>query len=186
MSIHATLLNMFLFRAPNSVRVVPNPWCVVWCASSWISQGHAAVANLMEPSPFSPNLLTCPPDSTFEEALLDGTRCKVFAFDPTVGGIASGKGYANTLFVDSHGKPLPNTSGFVVQPMAERSVFFEKIALGRSSGGAGPQHRQEGREEREGSTHMHLLAETVLDGMRRHNVSFVDVLKVDVEGGVYV
>jgi len=133
-------------------------------------------------------------DSSFEEALLEGTRCKVFAFDPTVGGIASGRGYANTLFVDSHGIPLPNTSDTVVQPVAERSVFFEKVALGKTSGGAGPNPalkarskpgsgKENGKEDDGEAPHMHLLSETLLDGMRRHKVQFVDILKVDVEGG---
>jgi hypothetical protein len=111
-------------------------------------------------------------DSSFEAAILVGTNCKVFAFDPSIGGVQSQRKYGKDLFYD-HGDSLkPKIGTNVVQPLREKRIRFEKLALSSTSMGAGSKEKPS----------RHVLNEAISDTMSRHHVPYLDLLKVDAEG----
>ncbi len=90
-------------------------------------------------------------DASFEEEILMGTSCNVYAFDPSIGDLPIQPQFTS---VDKW-KNWRNTR-----------LFFFKQALGTKSG----------------PNKVHMFVESLYDIMDRLNHSYVDILKIDVEG----
>ena len=98
-------------------------------------------------------------DVSFEVEILLRTACEIYAFDPTIGQLPF------------HTLPPILQERLSEQPQLfdqlKRRIHFHKVAMSRHSG----------------ASEMHSLNENLFDAMHRLGHSFVDVLKVDIEGG---
>lgn len=95
-------------------------------------------------------------DVSFEWEILRRTSCTIYAFDPSIGQIPY-ENLAHILHV--------NESSFGSK-LKDRFIFH-KMALGSTSGSSG----------------IHSLNEHLFDAMNRLGHTFINLLKVDVEGG---
>ena len=89
-------------------------------------------------------------DASFEEELLLRTNCKIYSFDPTIGGLP------HAVY----------TSTRQWEQWKNHRIFFHKVALDSHSGKSG----------------VHMLTESIFDTMNRLNHTYIDVLKIDIEG----
>lgn len=96
-------------------------------------------------------------DVSFEVDLLMRTKCIIHCFDPTIGELPF--------------QYLPkNSKWFKIiqkQPLFKNRVYFHKLALGNITG----------------NNEMHAISESLLDIMFKYNHTFINILKVDIEGG---
>eukprot|EP01031_Cornospumella_fuschlensis_P030736 gene30736-37137_t len=91
-------------------------------------------------------------DISFEIEMLLRTQCQVFAFDPTIGRLP----YHN----------LPPHLNSSLTDALKRRIVFNKVALATSTG----------------SNAEHLLTEQLFDIMARYNHTFLNLVKMDIEG----
>lgn len=105
-------------------------------------------------------------DSSFEYAMLDLAGCEVHAFDPTVGGLAPRpkyNGMSSSPIATVASSLSANTKIF---PDDSKRVRFHKVALGVQTG----------------PTNTFSLTENLFDIMKRLNHTYIDVIKIDIEG----
>jgi hypothetical protein len=104
-------------------------------------------------------------DSSFEYAMLDLAGCEVHAFDPTVGGLAPRPKY-NGLSSPTITTVASSSANAKMFPDNSKRVRFHKVALGVQTG----------------PTNTFSLTENLFDIMKRLNHTYVDVIKIDIEG----
>ena len=107
-------------------------------------------------------------DSTFELEVGGLSGCEIHAFDPTVGKMPFMRMETelSSLAEAAQQNGVFGKSKFLENQEVFKRVTFHKIALGTISG----------------SSEDHTMVETLYDIMHRLNHSFIDVLKVDIEG----
>jgi hypothetical protein len=93
-------------------------------------------------------------DVSFEFEILTRTPCSVFAFDPTIGSLPF------------HNLPLGPLRNASKDEKFKHRIRFHKVALG----------------VRSGTSEDHALIESLPDIMSRLGHSYVDLVKVDIEG----